>query len=273
MERKEKHEEERVSKNASPKTTIIINKNKNSNNNILSNPAQEEFAFGWSGSETMCAADDVFFRGKILPFQPRRPDPATAQLAAPRPQRARNRFHAHPSPKPHVSSFERARSSRRAIKPSSSLWDFFKLGLVRTPPELESSQEPSNLRSNSRAGRGVSRSSSGSNSDNTKITPTTKTKLLSGCACSVDSDSIVNSLIVTKLEEVLLPEKKRSDGDCYYYYNYSYYSKDDDYRKPKKQYSKDYEGVMRSRKQAASNHRTYEWLKELSRASLPPMHV
>ena len=89
----------------------------------------------------------------------------------------RNQFHSHPSPKPQIRTsssnarLERITSRNHHQKSSSSMWDFFRMGLVRTPPDIELQDlNYKVLRSNSRANKGsVSRNSSVNSSDNTTI--------------------------------------------------------------------------------------------------------
>lgn len=145
-----------------------------------------DFEFSWVEEDptAMCAADDVFFQGQILPLRPsvssesgllpgfRRPDSQKSSRCGSRSDsmdrslvfsssgssnRSSSRshslssssstynLHSHPTPKPHMGTHPR----RNAAKPSrkSSGWGLFRLGLVRTP-EIELEDLKSRKRNN-----------------------------------------------------------------------------------------------------------------------------
>ncbi|PON66709.1 hypothetical protein PanWU01x14_107460 [Parasponia andersonii] len=329
----------------------------------------EEFAFGTSACSgslstvsEMCAADEVFFRGQILPLRlsvssdagptrlndPHRkfesrsesmdhgglrsissrssscsnrstqhsPSSAAATISITRvtsePKlRNINQFHAHPSPKPQIRTssarLERLGSTSSASrKHKSSIWDFFRLGLVRTPDiELQEVNKVNFIRTNSRANSNsnniskgsssspsVSRNSSVTNSDNSKnVTNSSSTngenangvvsnvaekqkrrKFLSRCKCSADTvapnvimvksttpnstSGAKHGMSMTKEKVVLVHQDPKTTSLS---------------KKNKQNQNQDQKRQHRQ-KQATSHHRTYEWLKELSHASLA-MHV
>ncbi|POO00762.1 hypothetical protein TorRG33x02_033930 [Trema orientale] len=338
----------------------------------------EEFAFGTSACSggggggflstvsEMCAADEVFFRGQILPLRlsvssdagpnrlndpPRKfgsrsesmdhgglrsissrssscssrstqhsPSSAAATITITRvtsePKlRNINQFHTHPSPKPQIRAssarLERLGSTGSASrKHKSSMWDFFRLGLVRTPDiELQEVNKVNFIRTNSRANSNnnnnnkgsssspsVSRNSSVTNSDNSKnVINSSSTngenangvvsnvaekqkrrKFLSGCKCSVDTvapnvimvkssnkgttpngtSGAKHGMSMTKEKVVLVHQDPKTTS----------------LSKKNKQNQNQDQKQQHRQKQATSHHRTYEWLKELSHASLT-MHV
>lgn len=329
------------------------NDNEEAKNNVLFE-AHEEFAFGsvtggsLSTAAEMCAADEVFFRGQILPLRlsvssdacTTRIDPArgsrsesmdrgsvvgfrsrstqnsssvtsgtfiTITRIASEPRlRTRNQFDSHPSPKPQIRvssarGLERVSSAGR--KQKSSMWDFFRLGLVRTP-DIELQEIKANLRGNSGnkcTNYSVTRSSSVNNNNNNNnfsascgensnnIAEKQKRRMfLSGCKCSAEavaSNAIaaksrgncvattngdVNDGINGTTKHVSGMKEKaelKSNGDITTSSKMkSVRQSDRDHHDQKKRQ----EGS--SRKQAVSHHRTYEWLKQLSHANLP-MHV
>lgn len=363
----------------------VLLKEYDTKDDVVYTETQEEFAFGTSigdGSlstvSEMCAADEVFFRGQILPLRlsvssdvgPTRTDlprkfgsrsesmdhgslggfrsissrssscssrstqhssSSTATITITRvtsePRlRNLNQFHGHPSPKPQIrvssARLERLGSTNRKHK--SSMWDFFRLGLVRTPDiELQEVNKVNFIRSNSRPNHNnnkgssssppsVSRNSSVNNSDNSNINSSLmnnnmnsisttfngennangavlsveekqkRRKFLSGCKCSVDT--VASNVIMVKSkgttttspgstsgakhgmkkEKVVLVQELKTTSSSKK--NNQNQNKLDHKQKQQRQKQ---EG---SRKQAMSQHRTYEWLKELSHANLP-MHV
>ncbi|XP_062101855.1 probable membrane-associated kinase regulator 1 [Humulus lupulus] len=257
-----------------------------------SGETQEEFAFGsvcggsLSTMSEMCSADELFFRGQILPLRlsvssdagPARIDPtkrpefvdhgslgvlrsissrssscssrstqhsssSTATITITRvtsePRLGnRNHFFYHPSPKPQIrvssARLERVGSTNSTPrKHKFSMWDFFRLGLVRTPDiELQELNKVNFIRSNSRVNNkgssssppSVSRNNSLSNNNNnsniispikTNNSTTTNSntvekdngavlnvekqksrKFLSGCKCSVDAVVAPNIIMV-----------------------------------------------------------------------------
>ncbi|GMN34437.1 hypothetical protein TIFTF001_004683 [Ficus carica] len=314
---------------------------KAANDNVVVSESQEEFAFGaaltggsLSTQSEMCAADDVFFGGQILPLRlsvssdPIRIDQTrnsrsesmdrgtvagfrsissrssscssrstlnsssitpgtlitiTRVTSEPR-LRTRNQFSTHPSPKPQI-RFSSARGLERVSsagrKQKSSMWDFFRLGLVRTP-EIELQEIKANLRGNTSTNYAVTRSSSvndnisnnrninnsfvistGGENSNNVAEKQKRRKFLSGCRCSVETVAS-NAIIVGKSKGNTSNGDHKTTSLKTMKKNSVVRESSSDDQKQKKQ-----EG---SRKLAVSHHRTYEWLKELSHANLP-MHV
>ncbi|EXB28737.1 hypothetical protein L484_009423 [Morus notabilis] len=338
------------------------NDNEEAKNNVLFE-AHEEFAFGsvtggsLSTAAEMCAADEVFFRGQILPLRlsvssdayTTRLDPArdsrsesmdrgsvvgfrsissrssscssrstqnsssvtsgtfiTITRIASEPRlRTRNQFGSHPSPKPQIRvssarGLERVSSAGR--KQKSSMWDFFRLGLVRTP-DIELQEIKANLRGNSGnkcTNYSVTRSSSVNNNNNNNNYSTScgensnniaekqkRRNFLSGCKCSAEAVAFnaivakskgncvattngdVNDGINGTTKHVSGTKEKaelKSNGDV------TTSSKMKSVRQSDRDHDQNKRQEGSSRKQAVSHHRTYEWLKQLSHAN-PPMHV
>ncbi|KAH7665370.1 hypothetical protein IHE45_13G030000 [Dioscorea alata] len=124
----------------------------------------EEFEFRTWGSSGLCVADEVFFKGRILPlrpsissdtcvFGPSRSSSSSSrssscisrshsssssstggQIVAPRPHAMiSNNFYAHPSPSPQL---RRANAGRKSTGSAPVGWSVFRLGLVQAP-EIE----------------------------------------------------------------------------------------------------------------------------------------
>ncbi|KAG8641154.1 uncharacterized protein LOC110629097 [Manihot esculenta] len=302
--------------------------------------SQEDFDFvPWGGSlstsSEMCAADDIFFQGQILPFRlsvssesgltKLRQDSLnlsrcasmsesmdrssvggftsfSSRSSSSRSQfssssscsvttstriskpRIQNQFHTHPSPKPQIklptNSLGNAGSNRNR---KSTIWEFFRLGLVHTPEiELQdlkvrtsvsrnSSSSSSNsnssfrIRSNSRV-RISSSSQNQENKDKQKKQSFLEKKsgaggLLSGCSCTVSAvKSVPLNIIVIK------PINSSGNSN-----NYKSKEKGSAEGVPQelkiKNKKKMVEKQQQQGKQAISRHRTFEWIKELSHAS------
>ncbi|XWS45184.1 hypothetical protein CRYUN_Cryun15aG0114600 [Craigia yunnanensis] len=198
-----------------------------------------------------------------------------------KPIKIRNNFNTHPSPKPQI-RLSKARSVNFSSRnQKSSMWDFFRLGLVRAP-ELELQDLKVRSNNNNASRNSVSRNSSCNSSNSSSSTKNSTSKivnnsgtevaknqqdlnkgflkkrigLFSGCKCSVNAVETVplNNIIVIKSnknnerEKVLLhsamEEKKKLLQEL---------------KKMKENEKEKQEG-----KQALSRHRTFEWLKELS---------
>ncbi|KAM5576723.1 putative membrane-associated kinase regulator 1 [Rosa sericea] len=319
--------------------------------------AEEEFDFGSSmrGSSfladtTMCAADELFFKGQILPLRLSvssdsgltKPNPAlrlsvsgsesmdrhvpcymsgfksishcrssscsstrispnssrsnsnssssTATTntsianSKPRVVPVRNQFYTQPSPKPqiHISNGGRLEKvGSRPSKKSSSIWDFFRLGLVRTPEQnLNKVLRSNSARVNSTrisVSRNSSVNSNNSTSFSTTNNKTTSTvangtisdgdknnvtnttaalnsekspqRFFSGCKCSFEA--VASNAVVPKNSFAIFSEathEKKADK----------VAADLKMKKKKKNGSK-----QKQLKQDMSHHRTYEWLKGL----------
>ncbi|KAE8707696.1 putative Late embryoproteinsis abundant protein group 8 protein [Hibiscus syriacus] len=287
---------------------------------------EEDFNFGsWGGSLSikpeMCAADEVFFKGQILPLRHSissdsgingfRQDSHNTSMSLlrsesmdhgslsrftsvsssstssshyttsssnsmvvriessnPKPKaiKIRNNFNTLPSPKPQIRLSKTRTSNSRNRNQRSSLWDFFRLGLVRAPElelqdlKLRSSSNNNNGNKNS-VSRNSSCNSSNSSSSTKNIVNNCGTEvgknqqdlnigflekrmgLFSGCTCSVNAVETVplNNLVVTK-------SNKNSEKDKVTPHAAAIEEK-------------------KKKKQASSRHRTFEWIKELSHAS------
>ncbi|XP_022774123.1 uncharacterized protein LOC111316438 [Durio zibethinus] len=323
--------------------------------------AEEDFNFGsWGGSLStepeMCAADDVFFKGQILPLRLsvssdsgltgcRHDSQNTGRCLSrsesmdhgslsrftrigsssrsnsnrsshystsssnsitvtarnfnsvvnsnssfnfkSKPIKITNNFSTHPSPKPQIRLSKTRPVNVSSRNQKSSMWDFFRLGLVRAPElELQDLKVRSN---NTNANRNsVSRNSSCNSSNGSSSTKNGTSKivvnigtegaknqqdlkkgflekrigLFSGCKCSVNAVETVplNNIIIIKSNKnsekekamlhAAMKEKKKLLQELKIRKN----------RKEK-------ENEKQEGKQAFSRHRTFEWLKELSHAS------
>ncbi|KAL5819750.1 hypothetical protein ACOSQ4_023592 [Xanthoceras sorbifolium] len=288
---------------------------------------EEEFNFGSTESE-MCAADEVFFKGQILPlrlsvssesglaskFQPESRNPSSRCLSRSESmdhsssggltsinssrssstksyyssttttttssgnsttsiQKTRNNFHSCPSPNPQirVSSFRLSNVSNSSSRTQkSTIWDFFRIGLVRAPEiELQDLKVRNNINGGNRSATVSRNSSSGSSSNNgcsningsqqdpnlennkmskqSKFLEKKRRGLfnLSGCNCSINA---VETVTLNNNDNIIVIKKGVGSNV--------------NARKNKKTTTKKEEG-----KQAMSRHRTFEWLKELSHGS------
>lgn len=314
--------------------------------------AEEEFDFASSmrgssslADEQMCAADELFFKGQILPL--RLSISSDSGLTKPNPTRrlsgsesmdghsisgfksisdskssncsstrispnssrsnsnsssstattntsivnskprVRNQFYTQPSPKPQIQISNGARlekvGSRRSHK-SSSIWDFFRFGLVRAPDQVLRSNSArvssnrisvsrnSSVNSNNSANLTTTNTGTVANSTisdrdkNNADTNTTTANLnasenlkqkrqgfFSGCKCSfeaVASSAVVPKSNVVKESEAATHEKKADKVAAYEL-------------KMKKMKKKKSGSKQKQQKQDMSHHRTYEWLKGL----------
>ncbi|GMI86485.1 hypothetical protein like AT5G67350 [Hibiscus trionum] len=279
----------------------------------------EDFNFGsWGGSLSikpeMCAADEVFFKGQILPLRHSvssdsgitgfRQDSHNTSVCLSRSEsldrgslsrftivstssstrsshystsssnsmaarmgstKIRNNFNAYPSPKPHIRLSKTRTPNASSRNQRLSMWEFFRLGLVRAP-ELE--LQNLKLRSNNNNGNrtSVSRNSSCNSSNSSSSTKKVvvnnggaevamnqqelnrgflekRMGLLSGCSCSVNAVETVplNNVVVTKSNKNIEKDKAASHAAAI--------------------------EEKKKKKQALSRHRTFEWIKELSHAS------
>ncbi|KAL1196495.1 hypothetical protein V5N11_023186 [Cardamine amara subsp. amara] len=234
-----------------------------------------EFGIGSSfraGSEScepapeMSTADELFFKGRILPLR----HSVSLDAGLPRSNRLitrsesvelirteirsdrkiKNNFidYSQPSPQPQIrrSSSMTARVNSIRNPKSSSIWDFLRLGLVRTP-EIE-------LRTTGNAKLSVSRNSSCSStstSSNSKKTGSGESRsrnrrrsfLFADCKCSVSTETMVPVKI------------KVSSGE-----------------KEEKQRMMEKKTAKKEEKTAMARKRTFEWLKELSQVGFVVDH-
>ncbi|XP_058081271.1 uncharacterized protein LOC131229350 [Magnolia sinica] len=241
-----------------------------SESNRVSEPVDFEFG-SWAEDPLMCAADDVFFQGQILPLRPSvssetgllsgyfRPDSQKSSRCGSRSDSmdrsswgfsssgssgssssrrcyshssgSNYNFYTHPSPRPQMGGGHLRRNACRSGRRSSS-WGLFRLGLVKTPEiELEDLKKRSNGSSCNYSSRKKGKDGIKEKKDGEGVQ-----KFLWGgglnCKCSAAAVETVSSRIV-----IVKGKKERGEG---------------------------YNG-----KQEISRRRTFEWLKELSIAETP----
>lgn len=247
----------------------------------------EDFDFGsWGERGTvlmeteMCAADEVFFQGQMLPLRNSVSSESATQASrcASRSEsmdhslssrsnstgshnstststvsttstsstytpKFRNQFHSHshPSPKPQIAPGPRHGNVTIRCR-KSNVWSLFKVGVVRTP-EME--LQELKLRS-------ISSSSSSRKSDLLEMKPHEEKKkkkadrfIFDGCQCSADA---VETVIILKNKKSFINERERKQVE----------EKKGVTEKQRKQ-----------GKQALHHRRTFEWLKDLSIADVP----
>ncbi|KAI3699548.1 hypothetical protein L2E82_43943 [Cichorium intybus] len=225
--------------------------------------SDEDFDFSSAGTtlpeSKMCSADELFFRGKILPFK--HPvnlpfgfmnsfsgsEPASvvssrssstrsnnsgtsgssntsgSEFTGSKPTiRNRNQFHSHPSPTPQI----RTRSGRHSNPKTSSKWSFLQLGVMKAQEiGLE------DLKNRSQRSHGSSMKDQDQKKKKMKIS------FLGGCTCTIEN-TVCSRIPMVKPTGLKEEETK------------SRVSKESN--------------VGRSTKHAVSSHRTSEWLKQLS---------
>ncbi|KAJ9170599.1 hypothetical protein P3X46_018696 [Hevea brasiliensis] len=307
--------------------------------------SQEDFDFvPWGGSlstsSEMCAADDIFFQGQILPFRlsvssesglnKLRQDSLNPSRSLSRSEsmdrgsiggftsfssrssssrsqfsssstsslttstriskpRIQNQLHTHPSPKPQIrlssTSLGNAGSNRNR---KSTIWDFFRLGLVRTPEiELQdlkvrtsvsrnssssSSNSNSSIRISSNSRGRISSSKSQSQGENMEkqrkqsFLEKRSGGLLSGCSCTASAvKSVPLNIIIIKSSNSGgnsnndKSKEKDSAEDMPQELKIKYKNKVVEKQQQQK--------LKQQGKQAMSSRRTFEWIKELSHAS------
>ncbi|GFP99529.1 hypothetical protein PHJA_002097000 [Phtheirospermum japonicum] len=245
----------------------------NSNNNWghKEKEIQEDFDFcALSKEPEMCAADEVFFQGQILPLRhsvssekglllqycktrsissssiSSRQSSSSGSSAGPKSRRpklppARNQFHSHPSPSPKI-NFPSKKNHYRNYNcaKKSSVWNIFRLGVLTPPPEIAFQD----LKPRPNCRNFGSRNSTDSNGSSISCGNHSNTKkknrsFLGGCKCSADAVDTVPTRVVSESE---LDALERENVEAMM-------------KLPmKKQASKKH----------LSHHRTFEWLKQLS---------
>ncbi|GMJ08028.1 hypothetical protein HRI_004472100 [Hibiscus trionum] len=234
---------------------------------------EEDFNFGsWgnflSTKPEMCAAEDVFFKGRILPFRgsvssdnvptgwhqkksrclsrsesmhhswlSRLPSVASSSRSnstgsshystnsccnsskvaernfnpitnsKSKPNQSRNNFNAHPSPKPQINSSKTQPVNISSRNQTSSVRDFFRLGLVRAP-ELELDYVKIHSNNNNSNRNSVSRNSSCSSSSTIK--GFLRKGLFGGCKCSVN---VVETVPLNRIVFIKSMMKKKSEKE------------------------------------------------------------
>ncbi|XVF59317.1 hypothetical protein PTKIN_Ptkin07bG0266100 [Pterospermum kingtungense] len=326
---------------------------------------EEDFNFGSllggsiSTEPEMCAADEVFFKGQILPLRlsvssdsglagwcrhdsqnstsrcltrsesmdhgslsrfpsvssssrssstrssnnsitvtPRNFNSISNSNSRSKPIKIRNNFNTHPSPKPQIRLSNARPVNASSRTPKSSMWDFFRLGLVRAP-ELELQDLKARSNNNNNANRNsVSRNSSCSSSNSSSSTKNSKIVnnsgsstevaknqldlnkgfaekrigLFTGCKCSVDAVETVplNNMVVIKSNKNNTTEKEKAMlHDSAMEEKKKLLQELMKMKKKKKmmmmkEKEKEKAKEKQEGKQALSRHRTFEWLKELS---------
>ncbi|GER30238.1 hypothetical protein STAS_06166 [Striga asiatica] len=206
-------------------------------------------------SQKMRTADEIFFRGQILPLHhcPTRPitrsesmdrpissrssssgsrqsSTSSGSSAGPKFPPPRNRFHSHPSPSPR-SHFPVTTNRRNSSAKASPAWSIFRLGMLAAPPEISfQGLKPRARRIGSRNSTESCRSSAGSRSSLSRFRKNLSS--IGGCKCSGDAIDTVRS-------RVMVITRSSSEGECV-------------------------EVKNRAAKKRLSYHRTSEWLKQLS---------
>ncbi|KAK9265455.1 hypothetical protein L1049_010789 [Liquidambar formosana] len=332
----EQEEEEEALSLCDLPVNLISEEKQSRNEEAKSCKTEEDFDFGsWGGSlltaeSEMCAADEVFFQGQILPlrlsvssdsglYPGSRHDSRNASRCNSRSEsmdhrcssgfsgissrsssirshhsssssstatptttkykpRVRNQFHTHPSPKPQIRVSGLRHGHVSSCNRKSTMWEFFRLGLVRTPEiELQDLRlRTSNATSNKNFGSRNSNSSSNSSGSfrhrknirgsndaeksnydaNTKKNKkqrffTKENTFLSSCKCSAGAVETVSSRFVI-MKSVACSGTGGGNDESE---THAIKEKLQQMKMQKRQ---------QQGKQAMSRHRTFEWLKELS---------
>ncbi|KAG7535686.1 hypothetical protein ISN45_Aa08g030870 [Arabidopsis thaliana x Arabidopsis arenosa] len=236
----------------------------------------EEFEFGIgssfrAGSDScepapeMSTADELFFKGLILPLrhsvsldaglnEPTRLITRSESVEYRRTgirsdRKIKNNFidYSQPSPQPQIrrSSSMTARVNSIRNPKSSSIWDFLRLGLVRTP-EIELRTTAGNARLSVSRNSSCSSTSTSSNSKKTgsgesRSRNRRRSFLFSDCKCSVST------------ETMMVPVKIKVETE-------------------EKQRVMEKKTAKKEEKTAMARKRTFEWLKELSQVGFVVDH-
>ncbi|KAM0970833.1 hypothetical protein ACFX15_018259 [Malus domestica] len=234
----------------------------------------------------------------------------TGIASKPRATRPRNQFYTEPSPKPQIkipnSRLEKAGSRHH----KSSMWDFFRLGLVRTPDmELQDfnkvlrSNSSTSTRANNNARNSVSRNSSvsstnstsfissynnaasaisGLKSDNLKQKKQSFFSSVHGCKCSIEmvaSDNVIFKSRSSSGRSSSASHINEGGGVRAAAADSMHAASEEKVAielkmMTRKNNKKQQQSCKHKEKQALSHHRTYEWLKQHSHANSPfPVHV
>ncbi|KAL7609019.1 hypothetical protein Lser_V15G12703 [Lactuca serriola] len=195
----------------------------------FSDDLEQDFDFGGAGNSLpenkMCSADELFFRGQILPLQHSVTLPSelttegrsfirsisfsgseptsvvssrssstrsnnsgtsgSGSTSGSEVTKIRNQFHSHPSPRPQI----RTRNVHHSNPKTSSKWSFLQLGMMK-PQEIGLED----LKNRSQRSHGSSRSISMNTKDQNQNNKKKKTQLalFGGCKCS--SNAIENTV-------------------------------------------------------------------------------
>ncbi|KAF5738244.1 hypothetical protein HS088_TW13G01140 [Tripterygium wilfordii] len=319
----EEDEEEALSLSDLP---INLNKEERNNKSDVDEESQplikceEDFDFrSWSRESEMCAADDVFFQGQILPlrhsissengltkFNPETlktshwvsrsesmdhygslggfssrssstkshysssstSSTSTTTARNPKP-RIRNQFHTHPSPKPQIRVSTTPLPTNLTRR--STIWEFFRVGLVRTPGiEFQDLKARSSISRNSSSDR----SNTGHSEQSTNMEKQGKQRkhmffdrerLLGGCSCSVGS-------AVKPVPQKIVVIRSNFEDSNHNIKGSARESKE--HIEKQLQELKKKKKLMMEKQQGKQNesrhHRTFEWIKQLSHGSGHP---
>ncbi|XP_056163855.1 probable membrane-associated kinase regulator 1 [Syzygium oleosum] len=194
-----------------------------------------------------------------------------------------NPFHAHPSPKPQIGPSPGKFRTRSLKSPPSSMWEFFRLGLIRTPgiglAELKPrkstvngaadiqcliSRNSSSSSSNGSVNNGGLASGNNKNVEQKTNDSMSKSKnrerfllngsFLGGCRCSGDA---VSSSVFAVMGGGGQARRASNAGD------------DDEVVGKIRLMTTAAAAAAAEAKRKASRHRTFEWIKELSHATYP----
>ncbi|XP_022879443.1 J domain-containing protein DDB_G0295729 [Olea europaea var. sylvestris] len=269
------------------------------------NEIQEDFDFcSFSKESEMCAADEVFYQGQILPLRNSissekglngyRSDSRSISRCASMDHcysvgftsvssrsssirshqssssgssssiksinipRVLNQFHSHPSPTPQLRLSSIKQGNLRNSNRKSSLWSIFHVGLV-TPPEIALEDLKMRRENNNNNKNFGSRNSTSSNSSDFSNVSNNKKKsrffdrngvLFGGCKCSANA-------IETVSPRVVFIKRSASENEAH-----ELQLQENNVRTMNS--TKNQHHQQRTRKQALSRHRTFEWLKQLS---------
>ncbi|OMO56535.1 hypothetical protein CCACVL1_26478 [Corchorus capsularis] len=209
-----------------------------------------------------------------------------------KPIKIRNNFNSHPSPKPQIRlSKTRPLNHVSSRNQKSTMWEFFRLGLVRAP-ELELQDLKVRSNNNNANRNSVSRNSSCNSSNSSSSTKNNnnnstnievaknqqdlnkgnnflekKLGFFSGCKCSVNAVETIplNNIVIIKSSSNKINHNEKEKGKALMSYGAMEEKKKllQELKIKKKLKEKEKEKKQEG-KQALSRHRTFEWLKELS---------
>ncbi|CAI9777507.1 unnamed protein product [Fraxinus pennsylvanica] len=271
------------------------------------NEIQDDFDFcSFQKEYEMCAADEVFYRGQILPLRNSvssekgingfRNDSrsisrcasmnkcsfsvgftnvssrsssirsyrssssgSSSSIKSNNSPRVRNQFHSHPSPTPQLRLSSIKQGNLRNSSRKSSIWSIFHVGLV-TPPEIALQDLKIRQENNNNNKNFCSRNSTSSNRSDFSNGSINKKKsrffdkngvLFGGCKCYA-LDAVSPRVVVIK--------RSASENEAHALCLQENHIRTMNMTKDQQQQQQQH----RTRKQALSRHRTFEWLKQLS---------
>lgn len=225
---------------------LIQHQSSEENEELPLPPPQHDFDFcSPSKQSEMRAADEIFFQGQIMPqytlLQPnssyrrsesmssRHSSTSSGSSSAAAPP---NLFHSHPSPSPRILSNERQLILRNNCVKKSWSWNVFRLGLIAAPPPEIAFRDLKTRCS----GKNTSMSSGGGGEKKLRVKAW---DLVGGCKkCSVDAVDVAEVS-----QRIAFMKRSASDGE--------------------RRRRGDEENVAAMNVKPV-NHRTFEWLKQLS---------